>query len=74
MNYKLFKNSLNNKYDIINTVLLNRGIENPQDYLNVNESYIDNYNSLDNIDKAVECFSAHFEGGDDICVLVDTDP
>ena len=37
MEYKLFANSLNDKDNIIETVLLNRGIENPQEYLNLTE-------------------------------------
>ena len=74
MQYKLFENSLNNKEQIIETVLLNRGIENPQEYLNLNVSCCNDYNNLENIDKAVECFEKHFERGDDIAVLVDCDP
>ena len=74
MKYKLFENSLNDKDNIIETVLLNRGIENPQEYLNLDESYTNDYNNLDNIDKAVNCFEFHFERGDEVCILVDTDP
>jgi single-stranded-DNA-specific exonuclease len=74
VNYKLFENSLNDKDQIIETVLLNRGIENPQEYLNLNESCCNDYDNLDNINEAVECFEEHFERGDDIAVLVDCDP
>lgn len=74
MQYKLFKNSLNDKERIIETVLLNRGIDNPQEYLNLDESCINDYNNLENINEAVECFEKHFERGDDIAVLVDCDP
>ena len=74
MQYKLFKNSLNDKEQIIETVLLNRGIENPQEYLNLNESCCNNYNNLENIDKAVECFEKHFDNNDIITILVDCDP
>lgn len=74
MKYKLFKNSLNDKENIIETVLLNRGVENPQEYLNLDESCTNDYNNLNNINEAVECFEKHFERRDDIAVLVDCDP
>ena len=32
MQYKLFASSLNDKNNVIETVLLNRGIENPHEY------------------------------------------
>ena len=74
MRYKLFENSLNDKENVIETVLLNRGIENPQEYLNLDGSCTNDYNNLENINEAVECFEKHFERGDDIAVLVDCDP
>lgn len=74
MQYKLFENSLNDKDNIIETVLLNRGIENPQEYLNLSESCTNDYNNLENINAAVECFEKHFEKKDDITILVDCDP
>lgn len=74
MQYKLFENSLNDKDQIIETVLLNRGIEDPQEYLNLNESCCNDYNNLENINETVELFISHFERGDDIAVLVDCDP
>lgn len=74
MQYKLFENSLNDKDNVIETVLLNRGIKNPQEYLNLDESCVNDYNNLNNINEVVECFEKHFERGDDIAVLVDCDP
>lgn len=74
MNYKLFENSLNDKDNVIETVLLNRGIENPQEYLNLTENCCNDYNNLNNIHDAVECFNKHFEKEDIIAVLVDCDP
>ena len=74
MQYQLFANSLNNRNKVIETVLLNRGIENPQEYLNLDKSCCNDYNNLENINKAVECFEKHFERRDDIAVLVDCDP
>ena len=74
MQYKLYKNSLNDKDNIIETVLLNRGIENPQEYLNLNEDCCNKYNDLNNMNEAIECFNKHFEKEDIIAVLVDCDP
>lgn len=74
MRYRLIDNSLNNVNDILNTVLINRGISNPEAYMHIDDTYIDDYNNLDNIDKAVECLMNHFEIGDNISVLVDCDP
>lgn len=74
MRYRLIDNSLNNVNDILNTVLINRGISNPEAYMHLDDTCIDDYNNLDNIDKAVECLMNHFERGDNISVLVDCDP
>lgn len=74
MEYRLFTNSLNDKDNVIETVLLNRGIENPQEYLNLTENCCNDYNSLNNINEAVECFNKHFEMKNDIAILVDCDP
>lgn len=74
MKYKLHENSLNSTTQVVETVLLNRGIEDPQAYLNLDSSCCNNYENLNNIDDAVKCFDKHFERGDDIVVLVDCDP
>ena len=74
MNYKLYENSLNDPERVVETILLNRGIENPEAYLNLDESCCNDYENLDSIDDAVKLFDVHFERGDDICILVDTDP
>jgi single-stranded-DNA-specific exonuclease len=74
LRYKLIENSANDINDIVGTVLRNRGVENPQEYLNLNECCINDYNNLNNINEAVECFEKHFERRDDIAVLVDCDP
>lgn len=74
MRYKLIDGSANDINDIVGTVLRNRGVERPQEYLNLTDSCVGDYNDLDNIDKAVECFEAHIERGDEVGILVDTDP
>ena len=73
MRYRLIDNSLNNVNDILNTVLINRGISNPEAYMHLDDTCIDDYNNLDNIDQAVECLMNHFERGDGIGILVDPD-
>lgn len=72
MKYKLI--GKNNKENLIEQVLLNRGIENPEEYLSLDSSCINDYDNLDNIEDAVTCFTKHFEKGDDIAILVDSDP
>ena len=72
LNYKLIGN--NNTNNIIEQILINRGIDNPQEYLNLDESCCNDYNNLNNINEAVELFVSHFERGDEVGILVDTDP
>ena len=74
MNYKLYENSLNDTERVLETILLNRGIEDPDTYLNLDTSCCNDYENLNNIDDAVRCFDEHFERRDDIAVLVDCDP
>lgn len=73
MRYELIKGSTNNTSNPLETVLLNRGVENYKKYLNLSENDIEPYEHLDNIDEAVECFAKHFEYGSPIGILVDTD-
>lgn len=73
MNYKLYENSLNDPKRVIETILLNRGITDPEAYLNLNESCCNDYENLDNIDAAVKLFDFHFERRDDVGILVDPD-
>ena len=72
MRYKLIGN--NDKENLIEQVLLNRGIDNPEEYLSLDESCCNHYENLDNINEAVDCFELHFERGDLIAILVDSDP
>lgn len=55
------------------TILLNRGIENWKQYLNLSEGCIHDFNLLDNIDKAVSCFINHIENKSRIHIIVDSD-
>ena len=63
-------NDLNNP---IETVLRNRGIDDVEGYLHLNESVVQNYNDLHNMDEAVQCFIKHFENKDKILVMPDED-
>ena len=73
MRYELIKGSKNGLNHPIETVLFNRGVDNCTKYLTLSENDIEQYDHLDNIDKAVECFAKHFENHHPIGVLVDTD-
>lgn len=55
------------------TILLNRGIENWKQYLNLSEDCTHDFNLLDNIDKAVGCFINHIEKKSRIHIIVDSD-
>ena len=73
MRYELIKGSLNNTSNPLETVLLNRGVEDYKKYLSLSENDIEPYDHLDNINEAVECFAKHFETHNSIGILVDTD-
>ena len=71
MKYKLIgDNDIDN---VIETTLKNRGIENWQEYINLNHLDDEEYQGLDNIEQAVECFARHAEKEDDIAILFDSD-
>ena len=55
------------------TILLNRGIENWKQYLNLSEDCTHDFNLLKNIDKAVGCFIKHIENKSRIHIIVDSD-
>lgn len=73
MQYKLINNSLNDIYNPKETVLRNRGIEDVDAYLNLNDSVLHHYSKLDNIEEAVECLLKHLENDSEIHIVVDSD-
>nr|DAR20152.1 MAG TPA: single-stranded-DNA-specific exonuclease RecJ [Caudoviricetes sp.] len=73
MKYRLIKGSLNDEYNAQKTILLNRGVENWKEYLNIDESCINDYSMLDNIHEAVLCYISHLDSGSKIHVIVDPD-
>lgn len=74
MQYRLYNNSDNNTSDVIAEVLKNRGVEDYEKYLQLDESVVIPYENLDNINKAVELFIQHFNQKNKIEILVDSDP
>ena len=74
MKYRLYENSNNNTSNVLAEVLKNRGINDYENYLNLNESVLISYEKLENINKAVELFMKHFNNKDKIEILVDEDP
>ena len=73
MRYELIKDSLNDIDNPIETVLRNRGIKNIQQYLNLDESVVQDYNALNNMQEAVQCFMKHYGSQNKIIVMPDSD-
>lgn len=71
MQYKLIGS--NDTSNLIATTLANRGIDNWQEYLNLNAVNDEEYNGLDNIEAAVKCFVDCIERGSEVGILFDTD-
>ena len=71
MQYKLIgENDLSN---IIKTTLNNRGIENWEEYLNLNYPSRESYHDLDNIQEAVKLFDYHYANKHPMAILCDND-
>jgi len=73
MQYKLINNSLNDIYNPKETVLRNRGIEDVDAYLNLDDSVLIHFSELDNIGDAVQCLLKHLENDSEIFILPDVD-
>ena len=71
LQYKLIGS--NNTDGIIETTLVNRGINDWDEYLKLNSVDNKEYSGLEDIDPAVKCFAHHVDNGDDIGILFDTD-
>lgn len=71
MKYELIGN--NDTNNIIQTILHNRGIDDPDTYLHLTDAVVQNYNKLSNIQEAVQCFSKHYEAHDKIVIMPDED-
>lgn len=73
MKYKLLEKSLNDTENVMQTILINRGIDNWQEYLNLNDSHCNPYEYLNNINEAVELFDKHFSQRNPMAILIDED-
>lgn len=73
MKYRLYENSDNNTSNVLEEVLRNRGVDDYEKYLNLNEDVLIPYENLDNMNKAVELFDRHFQCRDKIGIVPDPD-
>ena len=71
MHYELI--GKNDYYNIIETALHNRGIDDCKQYLSIRNSFRDTYKNLDYIQVAVDVFDKHFTQKDPIGILMDND-
>ena len=60
LQYKLYENGNNDTSNVLAEVLKNRGIDDYNRYLNLDESVVEPYRNLDNIEEAVSLFMKHF--------------
>lgn len=74
LQYKLYENGNNDTSNVLKEVLKNRGIDDYNRYLNLDESVVQSYHDLDNISDAVDLFMNHFNNKDRMGILVDEDP
>lgn len=72
MKYKLL--GQNNYLEPLETVLKNRGIEDIQSFLNIQDSVVLHWSKLKNMKLAIECLMKHIKGGGKVFVQVDADP
>ena len=73
MEYKLYENN-SDEENIVFRVLKNRGIENPEKYLNLDESVMQDKYDLENIGQAAGILTKHIIRESPIGITVDTDP
>jgi single-stranded-DNA-specific exonuclease len=73
MKYQLISNSLNDISRPVETVLKNRGIEDWKQYLSLDGSVVQDYNDLNRLQDAVECFVRHYDNRDKMLVIIDED-
>lgn len=71
MKYRLIENSLNDVNAVEETVLTNRGLTNWREYLHINESHVNDFSLLKNIDTAVSVFMDAIHNNKSIGLIVD---
>ncbi len=74
LQYKLYENGNNDTSNVLAEVLKNRGIDDYNRYLNLDEGVVKPYQNLDHIEDAVNLFMKHFNQKSQIGILVDEDP
>ena len=57
--------------DLLNKLLIERGVEDPFALLNVDESVLVNAKKLKDIDKGSNLIDKYVKGGGKICIIVD---
>ena len=73
MKFKQFRPIFGDKTTILSTYLTNRGIEDWEGYINLNERVIIDGKLLRNMNKGIQMFAKHYENNDKIVVLIDPD-
>lgn len=73
MQYKLIDGSMNDVIKPIETVLRNRGVKDIHGYLNLTSKAVQDYNDLDGMQEAVQCFIKHYDAQNKIIVMPDSD-
>jgi single-stranded-DNA-specific exonuclease len=72
LNYKLMGDN-DYIFDAQGTIFRNRGIEDIDRFLNLDETATHSYKLLKNIDRAVECLVGHIENKSKIFIMIDPD-
>jgi single-stranded-DNA-specific exonuclease len=74
MKYKLIRELNNdNSSNVIESFFKNRSISDYKEYIALDDSYINHYSLLSNIDLAVQCLLRHIEKNSNIVVVTDPD-
>lgn len=71
MRYELIGS--NDTKNIIETILINRGVKDPSTYLHLTDTVVQDYNGLSNMQQAVQCFMKHYNAHDKIVLMPDED-
>jgi single-stranded-DNA-specific exonuclease len=75
MKYKVLNKgySINRDGELLNVLLQSRGVNNPQEFLNVNKSHVHNGMLLRNMDRGLNMLNWHIENNSKIHIKLDVD-
>lgn len=59
--------------NILETILINRGIKDINEFLNPTEKNVEDINNYDNINEWISTYLKHIENNSNICIVVDSD-